>query len=166
MMSCISEAWEIMNKHMGMKYDDIGKVFEEWSTEGELVGLSPSFSIPAYKDSRKTPSSSKSAQKSARKRTNPETTFSATCKTNSCKTSTVQKGQESGPTRKQPLSTSPPQRCQQLITYESCQLSAGNGNTSLKHSTVPSCPQSSHSPPRQNKMLSSRTSVLLCTARV
>jgi 6-phosphogluconate dehydrogenase len=41
MMSCISEAWEIMNKHMGMKYDDIGKVFEKWSTEGELVCLSP-----------------------------------------------------------------------------------------------------------------------------
>jgi len=37
MMSCISEAWEIMSKHMGMKYDDIGKVFEKWSTEGELV---------------------------------------------------------------------------------------------------------------------------------
>jgi len=45
MMSCISEAWEIMNKHMGMKYDDIGKVFEKWSTEGELVCMSPSFSI-------------------------------------------------------------------------------------------------------------------------
>jgi len=37
MMSCISEAWEIMNTHMGMKYDDIGKVFEKWSSEGELV---------------------------------------------------------------------------------------------------------------------------------
>jgi 6-phosphogluconate dehydrogenase len=39
MMSCISEAWEIMNKHMGMKYDDIGKVFEKWSAEGELVSV-------------------------------------------------------------------------------------------------------------------------------
>jgi hypothetical protein len=37
MMSSISEAWEIMNKHMGMKYDDIGKVFQKWSSEGELV---------------------------------------------------------------------------------------------------------------------------------
>jgi 6-phosphogluconate dehydrogenase len=39
MMSSISEAWEIMNKHMGMKYDDIGKVFQKWSSEGELVCL-------------------------------------------------------------------------------------------------------------------------------
>jgi 6-phosphogluconate dehydrogenase len=37
MMSSISEAWTIMNKHMGMSYDDIGKVFEKWSSEGELV---------------------------------------------------------------------------------------------------------------------------------
>jgi len=36
MMSAISEAWTIMNKHMNMKYDDIGKVFEKWSSEGEL----------------------------------------------------------------------------------------------------------------------------------
>jgi 6-phosphogluconate dehydrogenase len=46
MMSCISEAWEIMNKHIGMKYDDIGKIFEKWSTEGELVGTLPF--IPLY----------------------------------------------------------------------------------------------------------------------
>jgi 6-phosphogluconate dehydrogenase len=37
MMSAISEAWTIMNKHMGMEYDEIGKVFEEWSSDGELV---------------------------------------------------------------------------------------------------------------------------------
>lgn len=37
MMSAISEAWAIMNKHMEMEYDDIGKVFEQWSSEGELV---------------------------------------------------------------------------------------------------------------------------------
>jgi 6-phosphogluconate dehydrogenase len=37
MMSAISEAWTIMTKHMGMKYDDVGKVFEKWSSEGELV---------------------------------------------------------------------------------------------------------------------------------
>lgn len=36
MMSSISEAWTIMNKHVGMKYDDIGKVFEKWSSDGEL----------------------------------------------------------------------------------------------------------------------------------
>ncbi|KAE8442051.1 hypothetical protein EG329_003908 [Mollisiaceae sp. DMI_Dod_QoI] len=36
MMSAISEAWTIMTKHMNMKYDDVGKVFEEWSSKGEL----------------------------------------------------------------------------------------------------------------------------------
>jgi len=41
MMSSISEAWEIMNKHMGMKFDDIGKVFQKWSSEGELVRPPP-----------------------------------------------------------------------------------------------------------------------------
>jgi 6-phosphogluconate dehydrogenase len=41
MMSAISEAWTIMNKHMEMKYDDIGKVFEKWSSEGELVSGIP-----------------------------------------------------------------------------------------------------------------------------
>jgi hypothetical protein len=41
MMSAISEAWTIMNKHMEMKYDDIGKVFEKWSSEGELVSGPP-----------------------------------------------------------------------------------------------------------------------------
>ena len=39
MMSAISEAWTIMNKHMEMEYDDIGKVFEKWSSTGELVSL-------------------------------------------------------------------------------------------------------------------------------
>jgi len=41
MMSAISEAWTIMNKHMEMKYDDIGNVFEKWSSEGELVSSLP-----------------------------------------------------------------------------------------------------------------------------
>lgn len=40
MMSAISEAWTIMNKHMGMGYDEIGKVFEKWSSEGEFVSRS------------------------------------------------------------------------------------------------------------------------------
>lgn len=39
MMSAISEAWEIMNKQLGMEYDEIGKVFEQWSSEGELASL-------------------------------------------------------------------------------------------------------------------------------
>jgi 6-phosphogluconate dehydrogenase len=37
MMSAISEAWKIMNTHMDMKYNAIGKDFEKWSSEGELV---------------------------------------------------------------------------------------------------------------------------------
>lgn len=39
MMSGISEAWKIMNKHMGMRYGEIGKVFEEWASRGELVSV-------------------------------------------------------------------------------------------------------------------------------
>ena len=37
MMCAISEAWGIMNTNLGMEYDDIGKVFEKWTAEGELV---------------------------------------------------------------------------------------------------------------------------------
>jgi 6-phosphogluconate dehydrogenase len=37
MMSAISEAWEIMTKQMHMRYDDVGKVFEKWTSSGELV---------------------------------------------------------------------------------------------------------------------------------
>lgn len=37
MMCAISEAWTIMNRQMGMKYDEIGKIFEKWSSEGEFV---------------------------------------------------------------------------------------------------------------------------------
>jgi 6-phosphogluconate dehydrogenase len=37
MMSAISEAWKIMNTHLGMDYDAIGRVFEEWNSSGELV---------------------------------------------------------------------------------------------------------------------------------
>jgi len=37
MMSAISEAWEIMNTHLGMDYDSIGKVFEKRNSAGELV---------------------------------------------------------------------------------------------------------------------------------
>ncbi|PQE32140.1 6-phosphogluconate dehydrogenase protein [Rutstroemia sp. NJR-2017a WRK4] len=36
MMSAVSEAWTIMNKHLGMEYDEIGKVFDKWGSEGEL----------------------------------------------------------------------------------------------------------------------------------
>jgi 6-phosphogluconate dehydrogenase len=37
MMSAISEAWEIMDTHLGMDYDSIRKVFEKWNSAGELV---------------------------------------------------------------------------------------------------------------------------------
>ncbi|KAI9821061.1 MAG: hypothetical protein M1827_003794 [Pycnora praestabilis] len=36
MMSAISEAWQIMEKSIGMKYEDIGDVFAKWNSEGEL----------------------------------------------------------------------------------------------------------------------------------
>jgi 6-phosphogluconate dehydrogenase len=39
MMCAISEAWEIMNTNLEMEYDDIGKVFEKWTAEGELVSV-------------------------------------------------------------------------------------------------------------------------------
>lgn len=37
MMSAISEAFQVMNVGLGMEYDEIGNVFEEWNSEGELV---------------------------------------------------------------------------------------------------------------------------------
>lgn len=36
MMSAISEAWEILTKHLGMSYDEVGGIFERWTAEGEL----------------------------------------------------------------------------------------------------------------------------------
>jgi 6-phosphogluconate dehydrogenase len=38
MMSAICEAWGIMRK-MGMGYEEIGNVFKEWNSSGELVSL-------------------------------------------------------------------------------------------------------------------------------
>ena len=43
MMSTLCETWGIMNKSMGMKYDEIGDVFADWDTKGELV--SPAITI-------------------------------------------------------------------------------------------------------------------------
>jgi 6-phosphogluconate dehydrogenase len=40
MMSAISEAWGIMRK-MGMGYEEIGDVFRDWNSSGELVSLIP-----------------------------------------------------------------------------------------------------------------------------
>jgi 6-phosphogluconate dehydrogenase len=37
MMCAISEAWTIMTAHLEMRYDDVGKIFEKWTSEGELV---------------------------------------------------------------------------------------------------------------------------------
>lgn len=36
MMPFISELWEIMNKHLGMSYEDIGAIFEKWFLSKEL----------------------------------------------------------------------------------------------------------------------------------
>ncbi len=38
MMSAVSEAWQIMNVCLGMKYDQIGEEFARWSKDGELRG--------------------------------------------------------------------------------------------------------------------------------
>ena len=37
MMSALCEVWGIMTQCLGMKYDEIAEIFEEWDTEGELV---------------------------------------------------------------------------------------------------------------------------------
>ena len=39
MMSAISEAWQIMTVCLGMSYDNVGKEFERWNANGELVSL-------------------------------------------------------------------------------------------------------------------------------
>ena len=39
MMSAQAEAWQIMSMGLGMSYDEIGDVFENWNVEGELVFL-------------------------------------------------------------------------------------------------------------------------------
>jgi len=81
MMSAISEAFLIMNKHMGMKFDDIGKVFEKWNSEGELVRpLSTDF--PSFaNDPRKIPFSSRLVLRSVRRGMRRVTTFSPTYRT-------------------------------------------------------------------------------------
>lgn len=40
MMSAICEAWGIMRK-MGMEYEEIGDIFSQWNSEGELVSKEP-----------------------------------------------------------------------------------------------------------------------------
>ena len=39
MMSALCEIWGIMNKCLGMGYEEIADVFEEWDTSGELVRI-------------------------------------------------------------------------------------------------------------------------------
>lgn len=39
MMSAISEAWQIMTICLGMSYDEVGKEFEKWNKDGELVRM-------------------------------------------------------------------------------------------------------------------------------
>lgn len=36
-MVALAEAWELMDKCIGMTGDDIGSVFDMWSTEGEMM---------------------------------------------------------------------------------------------------------------------------------
>lgn len=37
-MSALAEAWELMDKGLGMTGDEIGDVFDSWNTQGELQG--------------------------------------------------------------------------------------------------------------------------------
>ncbi|MCJ1402196.1 hypothetical protein MMC11_005416 [Xylographa trunciseda] len=37
MMSALCETWGIMTQCLGMKYEEIAEVFEEWDTKGELI---------------------------------------------------------------------------------------------------------------------------------
>ncbi|OTB05036.1 hypothetical protein M426DRAFT_57717 [Hypoxylon sp. CI-4A] len=36
MLSVVCEAWNFLNKSLGLSYDEIGKIFEKWNSEGEL----------------------------------------------------------------------------------------------------------------------------------
>ncbi|KAH7053092.1 6-phosphogluconate dehydrogenase [Macrophomina phaseolina] len=36
MLSAICEAWSFLHKSLGLSYDEIGKIFEMWNSEGEL----------------------------------------------------------------------------------------------------------------------------------
>lgn len=38
MMSALAEAWQIMNLHLGMSYDEIGDELARWNTTLEMVG--------------------------------------------------------------------------------------------------------------------------------
>jgi hypothetical protein len=80
MMCAISEAWEILNTHLGMEYDDIGKVFEKWSTEGELVWPHSHYEFASANNRRKIPSWSKLVLRFANKSPKEEITSSVTSK--------------------------------------------------------------------------------------
>jgi 6-phosphogluconate dehydrogenase len=99
MMSGISEAWSILNKHVGMQYDEIGEVFEKWAASGELVSQ-PSSTVNLFDRLSTIPSWSRSVRISASKRIRRATTFSATSKIKLSKTSMALRERESGPTRK------------------------------------------------------------------
>jgi hypothetical protein len=49
--SAMMRAWTIMNNHMGIEYDESGKLFKKWSSEGEFVGCLRRFA-PALTDSK------------------------------------------------------------------------------------------------------------------
>ncbi|KAK7700736.1 hypothetical protein SLS57_011988 [Botryosphaeria dothidea] len=41
MLSTVSEAWSFLHKSLGLPYDEIGKIFEKWNSEGELKNTYP-----------------------------------------------------------------------------------------------------------------------------
>ena len=81
MMTGISEAWEIMVTHMDMKYDEVGKVFEKWCSEGELVSSTPKIRLISAYDLRKILFSSRLAQISVKRLIKKATMFLAMFKT-------------------------------------------------------------------------------------
>lgn len=36
MLSTVCEAWSLLTKSLGLSYDEVGKIFERWNSEGEL----------------------------------------------------------------------------------------------------------------------------------
>ena len=55
MLSTLCEAWAILHGGLGMSYDEIGKVFEDWNSEGVLITRSLSRLDLKYAGKRKPP---------------------------------------------------------------------------------------------------------------
>lgn len=160
MMSAISEAWTVMNKHMGMSYEEIGKVFDKWNSEGELVSILCR-SCLLYHDQkltpiRKTPFWSRSVATSAKPKTRMATRCLPKYKTKWFKTPMKPKELASGPTPKPPTSTCQHLPCLPLTTSESPPPIEPSENMSRKLSTAHSQPQKSPSQTTKRKPLSSK----------